>query len=83
MIDLNKLTVPFLDKLAKEINITFKSSSQKADKIKTILNAGIPNTKLEELYNKYLSQYEATKITYQPYKFRIFVTFIKRDYSIL
>jgi len=61
VVNLNKLTVAYLEKLAKEFNIIIKSSSKKADKIATILNAGIPNAKLEELFNKYLAQYQASK----------------------
>ena len=61
MVNLNKLTVKYLNKLGKELNITFKSSSKKADKIKAILNAGISNSKLEELFNKYLNQYQNSK----------------------
>lgn len=61
MVNLDRLTVNYLNKIGKELNITFKSSSKKADKIKTILNAGISNSKLEELFNKYLSQYQNSR----------------------
>ena len=61
MVNLNKLTVNYLNKIGKELNITFKSSSKKADKIKIILNSGVSNSKLEELFNKYLSQYQNSK----------------------
>ena len=61
MINLGDLTVKYLNKLGKELNITFKSSSKKADKIKTILNAGISNSKLEEIFTKYLNQYQSSK----------------------
>ena len=61
MVNLNKLTVHYLDKLAEELNIKFKSSSKKPDKIHTILNAGISNSKLEELFNKYFAQYQDSK----------------------
>jgi len=61
MVNLNKLTVPYINKLGKELNITFESSNKKPDKIKIILNAGISNSKLEELFNKYLNQYHASK----------------------
>jgi hypothetical protein len=61
MVNLNKLTVPYIIKLGKELNITFESSSKKDDKIKTILNAGISNNKLEELFSKYFNQYQASK----------------------
>ena len=61
MNNLDSLTVKYLIKLGKELNITFKSSSKKADKIKTILNSGVSNSKLEELFNKYLNQYQNSK----------------------
>ncbi len=61
MVNWNKLTIPYLEKLAKECKISFKSSSNKAEKIKVLLNAGIPNATLEELFNKYLAQYQASK----------------------
>jgi len=61
LVNLNKLTVPYLNILGKELNITFKSSSKKADKIKTILNSGVSNSKLEELFKKYLNQHQSSK----------------------
>ena len=61
MVNLNKLTVPYINKLGKELNITFKSSSKKPDKIKTLLNSEISNSKLEEVFNKYLKQYQDSK----------------------
>ncbi len=61
MVNLNKLTVNYLEKLGKELKITFKSSSKKSDKIRAINNAGIPDNKLEELFNKYFAQYQASK----------------------
>ncbi len=61
MVNLNKLTVPYLNQLAKELSITFKSASKKPDKNKTILNAGIPDKKLEDLCKKYLDQHQASK----------------------
>ena len=61
MVNLDKLTVNYLNKIGKELDITFKSSSKKADKIKAILNSGISNSKLEEVFNKYLSQHQKSK----------------------
>lgn len=61
MVNLNDLTIPYLKKLAKELNITLRSSDKKAEKIKTILKAGIPKPKLEVLYNKYLNEYKTSK----------------------
>jgi len=61
MINLNKLTVPYLGKLAKEFNITFKSSDKKPDKIRKIKNAGIPEDRLEKQFKKYLARYEESK----------------------
>lgn len=61
MVNLEKLTVAYINKLGKELNITFGSASKKADKIKAILKAGIPNHKLEELFNKYFHEYQNSK----------------------
>ena len=61
MVNLNKLTVNYLNKMGKELGITFESSSKKADKIKRILNSGVSNSKLEESFNKYLNQYQNSK----------------------
>ena len=61
MVNLIKLTVPYLNQLAKELSIKFKRGSKKPDKIKTILNAGIPDKKLDDLCTKYLDQHQASK----------------------
>ena len=61
MINLNKLTVPYLEKLAKEFKISFKSSDKKPDKIRKIKNAGIPEDRLEKQFKKYLARYEDSK----------------------
>jgi len=61
MVDLNKLTVKYLEKLAEECRITFKKSSNKPAKIKTILNSGIPSNKIEKLFEKYFAEYKAKK----------------------
>ena len=61
MFNLKRLTVPYLEKLAKELNVTFKSSDNKPDKIRKIKNAGIPEGKLEKAFKKYLAHYEESK----------------------
>ena len=61
MLDLNKLTVEYIEKIAQDCSIPLKKNSKKADKINTILNAGISNTILSELFNNYLSEYNASK----------------------
>jgi hypothetical protein len=61
LVDLNELPVKYLDKIANDCNITFKKSSNKAEKIKIILNAGIPENNLKGLFEKYLNEYEASK----------------------
>ena len=61
MVNLNKLTVPYINKLGKELNIIFESSSKKRDKIETILKSGISISKLEQVSNKYLKQYQNSK----------------------
>ncbi|MFX1395325.1 MAG: hypothetical protein ACFFAH_17455 [Promethearchaeota archaeon] len=61
MLDLNKLTVKYIEKIAQDCNITLKKNSKKVDKINTILNAGISNKILSELFNNYLSEYNASK----------------------
>ena len=61
MADLNDLTVPLLEKLAKECRIKLKKSDKKPEKIQKIKSAGIPENKLEELINKYLNQKQSPK----------------------
>ena len=61
LIDFNKLTVKYLEEIAKECGISLNKSSKKLEKIRTIVNAGISEEKLKELYEKYLSKYESTK----------------------
>ncbi|MFX1495784.1 MAG: hypothetical protein ACFFBZ_15985, partial [Promethearchaeota archaeon] len=53
---LNDLTIPLLNKLAKECGIQFKKIDKKSDKITKLRNAGIPNDKLELLITKYLTK---------------------------
>jgi hypothetical protein len=60
--DLNSLTVPNLEKLAKECGITIKKSAKKAEKIRTIRNANIDDQKLTELIEKYQQKKDNKKI---------------------
>ena len=53
---LNNLTVPMLNKLAKEYGIQFKKGDKKPDKIAILRNAKIPKDKLEQHIEEYLSQ---------------------------
>jgi len=61
LINLNSLIVKNIEKLAQECKITLKKSARKPDKIKTILNAGIPEDKLKQLYEKYFNEQSAVK----------------------
>ncbi|MFX1401731.1 MAG: hypothetical protein ACFE8V_10880 [Promethearchaeota archaeon] len=63
MVNLKKLTVPLLDKLAEECGISFNQGEKKAAKISKIKNAGIPENHLEELVSKYLKQKSLSKRT--------------------
>ena len=54
--NLDKLKVPYLNKLAQECNITFKKSARKPEKVSTLNNAGIPDDKLTRLFEKYLNE---------------------------
>jgi hypothetical protein len=58
---LNDLTVPLLNKLAKECGVQFKKGDKKPDKISTLKNAGIPKDKLEQLIEIYLSHKKLKK----------------------
>ncbi|MFX0018533.1 MAG: hypothetical protein ACFFAK_15930 [Promethearchaeota archaeon] len=53
---LNDLTVPLLNRLAKECGVQFKKGAKKPDKIATLENAGIPKEKMEQLITKYLAK---------------------------
>ena len=53
MVSLNDLTVPLLDKLAKECDIPLKKSHKKKEKIELIKAANIEDSKLQELIQKY------------------------------
>ena len=56
MIKLSNLYVKNIEKLAQECKIPLKKSDKKPDKIKSVLNAGIPEDKLKRLYEKYISE---------------------------
>jgi hypothetical protein len=56
MTELKKLTVPQLEKLAKECEIELKRSDKKAIKIAKIFEAGIEENRLKQLIAKYMSQ---------------------------
>ena len=59
--NLDKLYVPNLNKLAQECNIVFKKSERKAEKVKIITNAGIPEDKLIKLFEKYFNEQTKSK----------------------
>ena len=61
MVDLNDLTVHYLEKLAKECNISLKKGSTKIEKIKQIKKANIPKQRLEKLTIKFLAEKEASQ----------------------
>ncbi len=61
MADLNDLTVYYLEKLAKECNISLKKSSTKIEKIKKIKKANISKEHLEKLVIKFLAEKEKSK----------------------
>lgn len=61
MVDFNKLTVKYLEKLANECKVPLKKSDNKSMKIKTIKKAGIPEIKLNSLFKKFLAEYQASK----------------------
>lgn len=59
--DLNSLTVPNLEKLARECGIAIKKSAKKAEKIDAIRKANIDEQKLAELIDKYQKKKEIKK----------------------
>ena len=61
MVDLNKLTIKYIEKIAKDCSINLNKSSRKAEKIKQILNADISSNELNDLFEKYLSEYTSWK----------------------
>jgi ubiquinone biosynthesis protein Coq4 len=62
MANLKDLTVPLLDRLAKECRIKFKSSDKKKDKITKIQKANIDPVRLQALVNKYAKRKKSKKI---------------------
>ena len=61
MVNLNKLTVKYIEDLANECKIPLKKSDNKKQKIQKILNSGISEMKLEPIFEKYLSKCEASR----------------------
>jgi hypothetical protein len=61
MADLSDLTVYYLEKLAKELNISLKKNSTKAEKIKQIKKANISKDHLKRLVIKFLAEKEESK----------------------
>ncbi len=61
MANLSDLTVPLLDKLAKEIGIKFNKKDKKPDKISKINNAGLEELRLNHLIQKYYEQKSTPK----------------------
>ncbi len=65
MANLSDLTVPLLDKLAKEIGIKFNKKDKKPDKIAKIKSAGLDELQLDQLLRKYYGQKSTPKKTNQ------------------
>ena len=63
MANLNDLTVSLLDKLAKEIGIKLGKKDKKEEKISKIESAGIEETRLNQLIQKYYGQKSIPKRT--------------------
>jgi hypothetical protein len=61
MANLNRLTIPYLKKLAEECNIKLKNG-RKSDLISQIEKAGINESRLESLIEKYLKEKQKNKI---------------------
>ena len=61
MAELKDLTVPLLNKIAKECNVSFKSNDKKKDKIIRIQEANIDPIRLQDLVNKYASKKKKSK----------------------
>ncbi|MFX0042498.1 MAG: hypothetical protein ACFE8L_06270 [Candidatus Hodarchaeota archaeon] len=61
MTDLHDLTVYYLEKLAKECNISLKKNSTKAEKIKQIKKANISREYLKKLVTTFLGEKEQSK----------------------
>ena len=63
MANLNDLTVPLLDKLAKEIGIKLNKKDKKPDKISKIIGVGLEELQLNQLIQKYYDQKSSPKKT--------------------
>jgi hypothetical protein len=61
MVNLNRLTIPYIKKLAKECNIDLERG-RKAELINQIEEAGIAEERLEKLVEKYLTEKKRAKI---------------------
>ena len=61
MANLSDLTVPLLDKLAKEIGIKFNKKDKKPDKIAKIRSAGLDELQLDQLVRKYYGKKSTLK----------------------
>lgn len=61
MAELKDLTVPLLNKLAKECKVSFKSNDKKKDKITRLQEANIDPVRLQTLINKYASKKKKSK----------------------
>jgi len=61
LINLDKLYLPYLKRLAQECNITLKKSARKAEIVDTIISAGIPEDTLKRLFEKYLNEQNKKK----------------------
>jgi len=63
MTNLNDLTVPLLDKLAKEIGIKLSKKDKKPEKISKIKSVGLEELQLKQLIHKYYEQKSTPKKT--------------------
>jgi hypothetical protein len=63
MASLDDLTVPLLNKLAKEIGIKLNKKDKKEDKISKIRSAGLDELRLQRLIQKYYEQKSLPKKT--------------------
>ena len=63
MANLNDLTIPLLDKLAKEIGIKLNKKDKKPDKISKIKSVGLEELQLNQLIQKYYDQKSSPKKT--------------------
>ena len=61
MANLSDLTVPLLNKLAKEIGIKLNKKDKKTDKISKINSVGLDELRLTQLINKYYGQKSTLK----------------------